>query len=301
MTGPEPIHVPVLRDAAVRLWAARRDGAYLDLTVGAGGHLKALSDYLDGTARLYGIDRDPAAAAAAAAQLAGAPQTVTIARGAYGEFETVTAAFGDRTYDGMLMDLGLSSLQLDDPRRGFTFRHDGPLDMRFDPESGGPTAADLVNSLGEKELVDLLHGYGEERRAKRVAQAIVRERRMRMVQTTSQLAGLVERIAPARDLHKTLARVFQAFRIAVNGELEQLAATMPRLLPRLRAGGRLVVISYHSLEDRLVKRFFQAEAKGCVCPPEAPLCACGRAPRLRILTRRAVVPDETEAAANPRA
>lgn len=301
MANSDRAHVPVLRDEVVRLLALRRDGAYLDLTVGAGGHLKALSEQLDRLARLYGIDRDPEAVTTATENLAGVPQRVTITSASYGDVEAVTAAFADRTFDGILLDLGLSSLQLDDPQRGFTFRFEGPLDMRFDPQSSGPTAADLVNSLGERELVDLLRTYGEESRAKRLAQAIVRERRTRMVRTTTELAKIVRTVAPARDVNKTTARVFQALRIAVNRELDLLGETLPRLLPLLNPGGRLAVISYHSLEDRLVKRYFQAEAKGCHCPPEVPVCVCRHTPQVTLVTRKPVVPDEAEVAANPRA
>ena len=301
MVSSERSHVPVLVDEVVRLLATRPNGAYLDLTVGGGGHLRALSGRLDSQARLYGIDRDPEAAATARISLAELPQRVTIVNASYAEAEAVAADLGDALFDGILLDLGLSSLQLDDPDRGFTYRFDGPLDMRFDPQSGDPTAADLINSLEEKELVHLLRTYGEESRARRLAEAIVRERRARMVVTTRQLADIVERIVPHRDLNKSLARVFQAFRIAVNRELETLEAALPRLIELLTAGGRLAVISYHSLEDRLGKRLFQFEAKGCICPPESPVCICGHTPRLRAVTRRPVVPTAVEIANNSRA
>ncbi len=301
MGSSDRSHVPVLVEEVVRMLATRPNGAYLDLTVGGGGHLKALSGRLDAEARFYGIDRDPEAATTARTNLAELPQHVTIVNASYVEAEAVAAGFGDALFDGILIDLGLSSLQLDDPGRGFTYRFDGPLDMRFDPRSEGPTAADLVNSLEEKELIDLLRTYGEESRARRLAEAIVRERRARMVLTTRQLADIVERVVPQRDINKTLARVFQALRIAVNGELQALEAALPPLINLLSAGGRLAVISYHSLEDRLVKRLFQFEAKGCICPPESPICNCGHIPRLRVVTRRPVVPTPEEIRFNSRA
>lgn len=297
----DPAHVPVLRDDVVRLLTTRSQGAYLDLTVGGGGHLKALSDRLDASARLYGLDRDPAATATSKINLADVPQRVTIVNASYRDAETVSAEFDDKMFDGVLLDLGLSSLQLDDPGRGFTFRFEGPLDMRFDPESGDPTAADLVNTLEERELVEILRTYGEESRARRLVQAIVRERRTRMVLTTAQLAGIVESVVPPRESTKTLARVFQALRIAVNRELEQLEETLPRLIHLLTVGGRIAVISYHSLEDRIVKRLFQREAKGCICPPEVPVCICGHVPHLRIITRRPIVPAIDEIRDNSRA
>lgn len=301
MASSEGSHVPVLVEEVVRLLATRPNGAYLDLTVGGGGHLKALSGRLEAGARLYGIDRDPGAATTARTNLADLPQPVTIVNASYAEAVAVVAGFGDALFDGILLDLGLSSLQLDDPGRGFTYRFEGPLDMRFDPQSGGPTAADLINSLEEKELVDLLRTYGEESRARRLAEAIVRERRARMVLTTRQLADIVEQVVPHRDRNKTLSRVFQALRIVVNGELQALEATLPRLIELLTVGGRLAVISYHSLEDRLVKHLFQFEAKGCICPPESPICNCGHIPRLRIVTRRPVVPTPEEIKHNSRA
>ncbi len=294
-------HVPVLVDDVVRLLVSRLDGAYCDLTAGAGGHLRALSLVLGSSARLYGVDRDPSAVAAARANLADVPQAVTIINSIYSETEAVAAAFDDTHLDGILLDLGLSSLQLDDPERGFTFRFEGPLDMRFDPSAGGANAADLVNTSTEKALADMLFRYGEESRARRLAKQLVRERRQRMILTTADLKRVVESIVPPPQRTKTLARVFQALRIAVNRELEHLEQTLPKLLSLLRPGGRLAVISYHSLEDRMVKQFFAREAKGCLCPREVPVCVCGHVPQVTILTRRPITPSEEEIRVNSRA
>jgi len=299
--GSERSHVPVMVAEVIGLLITRRDGAYLDLTAGAGGHLGALAAELDPSARLYGLDRDPEAVAVATRHLDGSRQKTKVVQSSYADAVAARAAFDDTTYDGMLLDLGLSSLQLDDPGRGFSFRHEGRLDMRFDPEAGGPTAAELVNSLSEERLTDIISRYGEEKRARRLAGAIVRERRKKMILTTAELAGVVQSQVSPNHLNKTLARVFQALRIAVNRELEILEAALPDLLTLLNAGGRLAVIAYHSLEDRIVKQFFQREAKGCICPPEIPVCVCGRTPTVKIITRRPVTPSDAEIAQNTRA
>ncbi len=299
--GSERSHVPVMVAEVVEMLITRRDGAYLDLTAGAGGHLRAMAGELEPAARLYGLDRDPEAVATASRNLAGTDLKTKVVQSSYSEAVAAAAAFEDTTFDGMLLDLGLSSLQLDDPERGFSFRHDGRLDMRFDPDGGGPTAAELVNSLSEERLADIFRRYGEENRARRLAGAVVRERQKKMILTTSELAGIVQSQVSPNHLNKTLARIFQALRIAVNRELEILEEALPNLLTLLNEGGRLAVLSYHSLEDRIVKQFFQREAKGCICPPEFPACVCGHVPTVRIITRRPMTPSDTEIAQNPRA
>jgi 16S rRNA (cytosine1402-N4)-methyltransferase len=212
------------------------------------------------------------------------------------------AGFG--AVDGILLDLGLSSFQLADTGRGFGFRAGGPLDMRFDPTRGEPASA-LVARLDEAALVDLFRRYGEEPHARRIARAIVDGRRAEPIATAEQLAGLVERAVPRlpgpRGRIHPATRVFQALRIAVNGELDALEEVLAASLALLRPGGRLVVLSYHSLEDRIVKRFVAAERRGCTCPPVVPVCVCGRASRLRTVGPQPVVPNEAEVAANPRA
>ena len=199
--------------------------------------------------------------------------------------------------DGILFDLGLSSLQLADPTRGFAFRADGPLDMRFDPTTGGPTVANLVNELSAEELATLLYRYGEERQARRVAEAIVTARPLR---TTKELASVVEMVVGRRGRIHPATRTFQALRIAVNDELAALEAALPQAVEVLVPGGRLAVISFHSLEDRLVKRFMRRESRDCICPPEAPVCTCDHRATLRLVTRKPVRPAEGEVAANPR-
>ena len=297
----KPHHLPVMAEKVVKLLITDRQGAYFDLTAGLGGHLKALAEALGPNARLYGLDRDPAAVELTAENLAGYSQVKRVMRASFGDLEVVIDGVGEKALDGFLLDLGLSSYQLDEPQRGFSFRRDGPLDMRFDPQSHRMTAAALVNSLDEERLAQIMHSFGEERRARRIAKAIVRQREKKMIQTTTELADVVAGVIPPPYQTKSLARVFQAFRIAVNGELDQLEAVLPQALSRLKVGGRLAVISYHSLEDRLVKRFFQREAKGCVCPPRLPRCVCGAVPRVRVLTRKAITPQPEEKNQNPRA
>ncbi len=294
-------HQPVLVERVVELLVTVDDGAYLDLTAGGGGHLRALAARLGDQARLYGVDVDPVAVQRATDSLAGTRQFRRVVRAAFGDIAKTVGEFDERAFDGILIDLGISSYQIDEPRRGFSFRYDGPLDMRFDPSRGVP-ARDLINTLGEDELKGIIRRFGEERQAAGIARAIVREREKGMILTTRQLKELVLTVVKPPHQNKSLARVFQAFRVAVNHELEQIEEVLPAGLALLKPGGRLAVIAYHSLEDRLVKRFIQREAKGvCTCPPGLPACVCGARPSLIPVTPKPVVPDQAEIAANPRA
>ena len=294
-------HVPVMADEVVRLLISNRDGAYLDLTAGGGGHLKALAQHLESKARLYAIDVDPEAVQRTRQALTGTDQFRMVIPAAFADIGAAVERFEERAFDGILLDLGVSSYQLDEPSRGLSFRFDGPLDMRFDRAAGRP-ASELVNTLPERELRKIISEYGEERRAAGIARAIVRERQRRMILTTAQLRDIILAVVAPPHQNKSLARVFQALRIVVNRELEQLSRVLPVALSLLHPGGRLAVIAYHSLEDRIVKRFFQQEARGaCTCPSELPQCVCGARPRLQLVNRRAVVPSAAEIEANPRA
>lgn len=294
-------HLPVLAEAVVTLLITDTRGAYLDLTAGGGGHLKALAGRLENEARLYGVDVDPEAVARVNRTMKGTGQFRGVIPAAFGEIADSVGQLREQKFDGILIDLGISSYQLDDPSRGISFRFDGPLDMRFSPETDR-TAADLVNDLPEPELKRIFIQYGEERQAKRIAGAIVRERQKGMIATTSQLRDIVVSIVREPHRTKSLARIFQALRIAVNRELEQLEKVLPAALGLLNEGGRLAVIAYHSLEDRLVKRFFQTQARGeCTCPPELPTCLCGARPTVKLITRKPVYPDDNEISRNPRA
>jgi 16S rRNA (cytosine1402-N4)-methyltransferase len=298
-------HVPVLADEVVTMLAPARGSLQIDATVGGGGHAERILAATDPDGRLLGIDADGAAIARVQARLG--PRygdRLRLRQANFRELSEVAPAEGFGAVDGCLLDLGLSSFQLADEGRGFGFRTGGPLDMRFDTRHGVP-AAELLNTLDASALTALFRRYGEEPFAGRIARAIVEARRTAPIHTAEELAGLVELVAPSRApgrrrIHPA-TRVFQALRIAVNEELEALDEGLAAALDLLRPGGRLVVLSYHSLEDRIVKRFFQAERRGCVCPPAAPVCVCGRTPRVRLLAPKGVVPGEEELAANPRA
>jgi 16S rRNA (cytosine1402-N4)-methyltransferase len=259
----------------------------------------------DPDGRLLGLDADGAAIARVRARLGPRfGERLVLRRANFRELGTVAPDAGFGIVDGCLFDLGLSSFQLADVDRGFSFRADGPLDMRFDT-SRGVAAAELLETLDAAELTALFRRYGEEPFAGRIARAVVEARRGAALTTAQELAALIERVAPSRApgrrrVHPA-TRVFQALRIAVNEELEALQSGLAAALDLLRPGGRLVVLSYHSLEDRIVKRFFQAERRGCTCPPELPVCVCGRLPRLRLVTPKGIVPAAAEIAANPRA
>ncbi|MBI5266480.1 MAG: 16S rRNA (cytosine(1402)-N(4))-methyltransferase RsmH [candidate division Zixibacteria bacterium] len=294
-------HRPVMVDEVVRLLVSDPEGAYLDLTAGGGGHLFALASRLSPNARLYGLDRDPQAVARAEKRLSGVSQKVRIVHGPFDALQRIAAELGVNEFAGILLDLGISSDQIDDPARGFSFQADGPLDMRFD-QSGGMTAADLVNTKTEAELTDMIRSFGEERDARRIARAIVRERQTEMILTTQRLADIVSSQVPPPHRTKTRARVFQAIRIAVNNELGRVEEVLPQAVALLATGGRLAVISYHSLEDRIIKQYFRKQSTGyCTCPREIPVCVCGGKPSLNLLTRKSLTPSEAEINANPRA
>ena len=290
-------HVPVLLDRCVALLApaATPEGVLVDATLGMGGHAEALLERTP--SRLVGIDRDPEALRRAGERLARYGDRVRLVHAVYDALPDVLD--GERV-DGILFDLGVSSLQLDEAGRGFSYAHDAPLDMRMDP-TRGQSAADVVNGYPVEALVRILREYGEERFAPRVARAIVEGRPWT---TTAPLAVAVRDAIPAatrRHGGHPAKRTFQALRIEVNGELAALASALPAAISALRVGGRLVVLAYHSLEDRMVKRAFAEGLRGCVCPPDLPVCACGREPQLRLLVRGAETATAEEVEANPRA
>ena len=298
MDTPEFQHQPVLL-AEVLTWLDQRPGQrFLDGTVGGAGHSAAILERVMPDGCLYGIDQDPTA-------LAVAERRLTATGGAFQLFRAnfeAADALGLPPLDGILLDIGVSSPQLDVASRGFSFQRSGPLDMRMNPE-GPVTAADLVNQAPEAELARIFHEYGEERYSRRVARAIVKRREEEGPFTdTLELAEFVRRQLP-RDpsgIHPA-TRVFQGLRIAVNDELGVLGRVLPKAVSLLKPGGRLAVISFHSLEDRMVKQFFRDEAKGCVCPPRQPICTCHKPPRLEILTPKPVVASDEEQRCNPRA
>ena len=298
-------HLPVLVDEVIEMLAPTPGSLHIDATLGAGGHTERILEAASPEGRVLGVDADPAAIHRVEVRLrARFGERLVLRQGNFRELATIAPEAGFGAVDGALFDLGLSSYQLADRDRGFGFRAGGPLDMRFDTSRGVP-AAELLASLDAPELTALFRRYGEEPKAGRIARAIVDARRTAPITTAEELAALVERVAPPdprkrRRIHPA-TRVFQALRIAVNEELDALQAGLAAALDLLRPGGRLVVLSYHSLEDRIVKRFFQAERRGCICPPQLPVCVCGRNPRLRLVTNPSMTPTAAEIAANPRA
>jgi len=294
-------HVPVLADEVREALALQPGETVIDATFGAGGHSGLLAADLRGSGKLIAIDRDPSVRPHFDSVR---KRTGVQGRFLRGEFSDVLAqlAANDVRADAILFDLGVSSMQVDRPERGFSYATDAPLDMRMDPASE-LSARELVNEAGERELTRIFKDYGEERYVRQIARAIVRRRREHPIERTGELVEIIRSAipAPARfgDGHPA-KRVFQALRIAVNDELGSLEHALPAALEMLRPGGRLAVISFHSLEDRIVKRFLRAEEKGCTCPPDFPVCVCGHEPTLRALSRRPVKPSPAELAANPR-
>jgi 16S rRNA (cytosine1402-N4)-methyltransferase len=296
--GVEGTHIPVLFQAVLDGLQARPGGRYIDATVGGGGHAAGILAASSPDGYLLGLDRDPAAVEAANAQLVSYGGRVVLVHRSFSRLAETAGTHRFIPADGLLFDLGLSSLQLADPTRGFAFSVDGPLDMRFDPQAGGPTAADLLNALSAEELAGILYRYGEERQSRRIAEAIVAARPL---DTTRELVAAIEQVVGRRGRIHPATRTFQALRIAVNDELAALEAALPQAVEVLAPGGRLAVISFHSLEDRLVKRFMRRESRECVCPPEAPVCTCGHRATLRLVSRKPIRPTAEEIAANPRA
>jgi len=294
------VHVPVLRDRVVAWLAPTAPGLLVDATVGLGGHAAALLEAAPGL-HLVGLDRDPEAIERARQRLQPFSDRVRLIQGPFAELPAVLGTLDSPPVAAVLADLGCSSLQLDSAERGFSFARCGPLDMRM--SGAGPSAGDLVNQAAEDELVRVLREYGEERRARRVARAIVDARRRRPLRTTDELATLVAGAVGGRGSQRIhpATRTFQALRIAVNDELGQLERFVEPAARALRPGGRIAIISFHSLEDRIVKHSLRRLAGACVCPPEAPVCSCRPERLVEVLTRRAERPDEDEVAANPRA
>lgn len=315
-------HIPVMLEEVLKYLWPRPGGRYIDGTIGGGGHTEAILERSAPGGRVLGIDTDAQALERVSERLASMVEQgrLALVRGKFAELARIVqdeAGFVSPV-DGILLDLGFSSYQMDDPQRGLSFSVDGPLDMRLD-QSQELSAADLVNNASEEELANIFWRYGEERRSRQIAWRIARERARAPITSTAHLAKLAAAGVPFKPgvIHPA-TRVFQALRIAVNGELEQLEAALPQMLDILSAssaqymegsardegekrGGRMVIISFHSLEDRLVKVFMRREASDCICPPGTPVCVCGHRARLRILTSRPVTPTESEVQTNPRA
>ena len=295
-------HRPVLLDECIEALAIRPDGVYLDGTLGRAGHSREIVKRLT-TGRLICVDRDQAALDAAEARLADWMDKVTLVHSNFDRVADILDELGLRGADGMLFDLGVSSPQLDDASRGFSYMADAPLDMRMD-RSEGLTAADVVNTWPQEELRRILQQYGDERYAPSIAAAIVRRRQERPIATTGELVEVVKSGMPAKALKEKqhpAKRSFQAIRIAVNDELASVDRMLQGAVPRLNRGGRLAVITFHSLEDRIVKNALAQFARGCVCPPDFPVCVCGRTPDVKLTPKKPILPSEREIEENPRA
>lgn len=294
--------MPVLLDESITGLNIRPDGVYVDGTLGRAGHAREIAKRLT-TGRLICIDRDVAALEAAPARLAGYMDKVTLMHGNFSELDVILTRSGVDKADGMLFDFGVSSPQLDDAARGFSYRLDAPLDMRMD-QSSPLTAREVVNTWPRGELRKILLGYGEERYAGLIAAALERTRAIRPIETTQELTDIIKSAMPAaalREKQHPAKRTFQALRIAVNDELTAIERAMEAAVPRLAPGGRICLISFHSLEDRIVKTALGRFAKGCDCPPGFPVCVCGKTPELRILTKKPITATARQTEENPRA
>ena len=292
-------HIPVLFNESIDALDIKPDGLYADCTAGGGGHSNAILDRLSENGRLIAVDRDPEAIATLTERFEGR-ENVSIVNDNFFNIKTILSRFTDEGADGILADLGVSSHQLDDAARGFSFHADAPLDMRMSMQ--GMSAADAVNSLSQRELQDIIYRYGEDKFAPRIAAGIVRAREEKPIETTLELAEIIKSSTPAaarREGGHPARRTFQALRIYVNGELDGLDGAISDMFDSLKVGGRLAIITFHSLEDRAVKQTFASLCEGCICPPEFPVCVCGRKSRGR-LPQKALAPGREELERNPR-
>ncbi|MEW6651305.1 MAG: 16S rRNA (cytosine(1402)-N(4))-methyltransferase RsmH [Chloroflexota bacterium] len=290
-------HHPVLYHEIIHALLPQSPAKDVDATVGAGGHAWGILEASAPDGQLLALDRDPQALAIASQRLSAYQSRVRLAQASYVELQDQLRRIGWSRVHGIVFDLGVSSMQVDQAERGFSFTKDGRLDMRFDPNQN-TSAADLINDLEERALADLLWKFGEERLARRIAHEICRQRPLR---TTLELARLIERaVGGQRQRIHPATRTFQALRIAVNGELQAVEAALPQAIEALETGGRLAVISFHSLEDRIVKQIFRRESRDCICPPEQPMCTCNHRASVKEIARRPIVPSQQEMRDNPR-
>ena len=295
-------HVSVLLEECIQGLAIKPEGIYVDGTLGGAGHSSRIAALLT-TGRLVGIDRDPVALKAAGERLAPYKDRVSLVHSNFCELDSALDSLGIGAVDGILLDLGVSSPQLDDGERGFSYMVDAPLDMRMNSEDSTDARA-IVNTWSYEELKRILYDYGEERYAPQIASAICRRRETAPIETTLELVDIIRSAMPAsalREKQHPAKRSFQAIRIAVNDELNSVSKVMQAAIPRLNPGGRLAVITFHSLEDRIVKNAMAAAAKGCTCPPNFPVCVCGKKPQVKLITRKPIVSADAELERNPRA
>lgn len=294
-------HISVLLNECIDNLNIRPDGIYVDGTMGGGGHSLEIAKRLT-TGRLICIDQDPNAHEAAGKRLAEYKDRITFVRDNFGNIANILDSLGIEKIDGMLLDIGVSSHQLDEAERGFSYQQDAPLDMRMNPDRPF-SAYDVVNGYDEDELDRVIFTYGEERWARRIAQFIVKEREAKPIETTGELVDIIKKAVPKgarKDGPHPAKRTFQAIRIEVNGELEVLQRAIDDVAARLAVGGRLCIITFHSLEDRIVKEVFRKQENPCICPPQFPVCVCGKKPLGRVITRKPILPSKEELEENPR-
>ena len=294
-------HISVLLNECIDNLNIRPDGVYVDGTMGGGGHSLEIAKRLT-TGRLICIDQDPNAHEAAGKRLAEYKDRITFVRDNFGNIANILDSLGIEKIDGMLLDIGVSSHQLDEAERGFSYQQDAPLDMRMNPDRPF-SAYDVVNGYDEDELDRVIFAYGEERWARRIAQFIVKEREAKPIETTGELVDIIKKAVPKgarKDGPHPAKRTFQAIRIEVNGELEVLQRAIDDVAARLAVGGRLCIITFHSLEDRIVKEAFRKQENPCICPPQFPVCVCGKKPLGRVITRKPILPSKEELEENPR-
>lgn len=297
-------HVSVLLNEVIDYLDPKPGGYYLDGTLGLAGHSEALLKRTEGKAHLLGIDRDLDTLERARKRLEPFGDNVVTAHARFSEFEMVLRDVNWDELDGALLDIGVSSMQIDQPERGFSFKTEGPLDMRMDPSGGMPPASSIVNKASYEKIKFIIGRYGEDPMCGRIAKAILEARSVAPIETTTHLASIVERAYPAKWRAKSrnhpATRTFQALRMVVNSELEELEAFLKRILDRLRPGGRLAVITFHSLEDRMVKHMFKEESTGCICPKQIPVCICNHTPNVKLITRKPVTATDEERKLNSR-
>lgn len=291
-------HAPVLLEESVEYLITDPGGKYLDATIGFGGHSEVFLKKLNGSAKLIGIDKDIDAFKHIKSKFGEDPR-VTVFNTSFRNIDLVSKIEFIEKFDGIFADLGVSSYQLDESGSGFTYRQQTELDLRMNKEEG-ITAKTVVNEFDEKQLADIIYKYGEEKNSRKIARVICREREKEKIETTTRLKEILESITPKPYQFKTLSRVFQALRIYVNNELDELKEFLEKSVDLLNKGGRIVIISYHSLEDRIVKEIFKYENADCICPPGTPVCICDKTQRLKLLTRKPVTPSETEILKNRR-
>jgi 16S rRNA (cytosine1402-N4)-methyltransferase len=292
-------HVPVLLGESTELLIKNNTGIYFDATLGFGGHTTNFLSQLNPNSKLIATDKDANACSFCENKFSG-DNRITIYNTSFTDIRTISLVEKIDGYDGIFADLGVSSFQFDNIDSGFTYREEAILDLRMDKTSGSP-AYEFINSAEQEEIANVIYNFGEERNSRQIAKSIVSERKINFIKTTTHLKTIIQKCVPFKNLNKTLSRVFQALRIYVNNELEELKIFLNKAVDLLNAGGRIVILSYHSLEDRIVKDLFKYEALSCVCPHEVPICICDKESRLKILTRKPITASDEEISVNPRA